>query len=869
MPSEKKFLRFLVLVLVLFTVVSLTLVLGILYGILSSTMSREFDNKLESQQAAAGMILKDRLHELETQIREMSLNNTVRVSLMLGVKSQLLEVIKKQYPNSNGAFYWVQPKQDPAFIPELPMGLWSLIPDIKKLSSTDRMRIIRFKQPGYSEYFTLFTNPIMRKSDRLGTAYVLHSLARDNHFWTRIKAHVPGRLLIQDQGYLVDLHTCKATPLPKEFLDTMLYKTELPWLDIFPEESLILLKDFSGIFFAASSVLLREKKTTLIITLAVLSATVFFLTILVAFLISRRVSEPLENMSNQALEIAQEPTHHFLEEENIKYIEFRKLAQAFNRVLLSLLETQEELKTKARLELDASEERYRRILEAAPDSITITGMEDGRYLQVNEAFRKIIGYSREEVLGKTPFDLNLFVNPADRERLVEKIKNKGKVNSLEIQYRHKAGVVIDTLLSARQIQFDGKDCLIVVATDITRRKRIELEKARLERKLQQSQKMEAIGTLAGGVAHDLNNILSGIVSYPELILLDLPEDSPLRESILTIQESGHKAATIVQDLLTLARRGVAVTEVVNLNQIIAEYLESPEYNKMRSFYHEVQMETRLETDLLNIIGSPVHLSKTIMNLVSNAVESMPEGGPIFIRTENRYIDMPIKGYDDVKEGDYAVLIVSDTGTGISSDDLPRIFEPFYTKKVMGRSGTGLGMSVVWGTVRDHKGYIDIQSTEGKGTTFTIYFPVTREKPAKDKSRLSIEDYMGKGQSILVVDDVKEQRKIASGMLEKLGYSVAAVSSGKKAVEYMKTNSADLLILDMIMDPGIDGLETFKRILKRYPGQKAIIASGFSETDRVKEAQDLGAGEYIKKPYTLEKIGLAVKKELANRNSRSV
>ncbi len=869
MPSEKKFLKFLVLVLVLFTGVSLSLVLGILYGILSSTMTREFDNKLESQQAVAGMILKDRLHELETQIREMSLNNTVRVSLMLGVKSQLLEVIKKQYTNSNGAFYWVQPKEDPAFIPELPMGLWPLIPDIKKLSSTDRMRIIRFKQLGYSEFFTLFTNPIMRKNDRLGTAYVLHSLARDNHFWTRLKAHVPGRLLIQDQGYLVDLHTCKATPLPKNFPDTMLYETELPWLDIFPEESLVLLKDFSEIFFAASSVPLREKKATLIITLAVLSATVFFLTILVAFLISRRVSEPLENMSNQALEIAQEPTHHFLEEENIKYIEFRKLAQAFNRVLLSLLEAQEELKTKARQELDASEVRYRQILEAAPDSITITSWKDGRYLQVNEAFRKITGYSREEVLGRTPSDLNLFVNPADRNRLVDEIKKKGKANGLEIQYRHKAGVVIDTLLSARQIQFDGKDCLITVATDITRRKRIEVEKARLERKLQQSQKMEAIGTLAGGVAHDLNNILSGIVSYPELILLDLPKDSPLRESILTIQESGYKAATIVQDLLTLARRGVAVTEVVNLNQIIFKYLKSPEYKKMRSFYHEVQVETRFETDLLNIIGSPVHLSKTIMNLVSNAVESMPEGGTIFIRTVNRYIDMPIKGYDDVKEGDYAVLIISDTGTGISSDDLPRIFEPFYTKKVMGRSGTGLGMSVVWGTVRDHKGYIDIQSTEGKGTTFTIFFPVTREKPAKDKSRLSIEDYMGKGQSILVVDDVREQRKIASGMLEKLGYSVAAVSSGEEAVEYMKTSSADLLILDMIMDPGIDGLETFKRILKSYPGQKAIIASGFSETDRVKEAQDLGAGEYIKKPYTLEKIGLAVKKELENRISRSI
>ena len=180
---------------------------------------------------------------------------------------------------------------------------------------------------------------------------------------------------------------------------------------------------------------------------------------------------------------------------------------------------------------------------------------------------------------------------------------------------------------------------------------------------------------------------------------------------------------------------------------------------------------------------------------------------------------------------------------------------------MGRSGTGLGMAVVWGTVKDHKGYIDIQSMEGKGTTFTLYFPISRKEISKDKSLVSIEDYMGKGESILVVDDVEEQREIASRVLKKLGYSVTSVPSGEEAVEYMKNNSADLLVLDMIMDPGIDGLDTYKRILKLHPNQKAIIASGFSETDRAKEAQRLGAGEYVKKPYILEKIGLAVRNEL--------
>ncbi len=398
-------------------------------------------------------------------------------------------------------------------------------------------------------------------------------------------------------------------------------------------------------------------------------------------------------------------------------------------------------------------------------------------------------------------------------------------------------------------------------TEIAERKKAERERHRLASQLQRVEKMEAIGTLAGGVAHDLNNILSGIVSYPELLLLDLPKDSPLVKPILTIQESGQKAASIVQDLLTLARRGVAKTDIMNLNHLILDYLQSPEYENLTSLHMDLQVETDLDPDLLNIIGSPIHLSKTIMNLVSNAAESMPDGGMIRICTENQYIDRPITGYDDVEEGDYAVLSVSDTGLGISPESLPRIFEPFYTKKVMGRSGTGLGLAVVWGAVKDHKGYIDVRSIEGKGSTLALYFPVTRTGLSTGKTQLSMKDYMGQNESILVVDDVKGQRDIATSILEKLGYCVTSVSNGEDAIAYIKENSTDLLVLDMIMEPGIDGLETYRRILEFRPGQKAIIASGFSETGRVREAQKLGAGDYIKKPYTIEKIGLAVRSEL--------
>ncbi len=275
----------------------------------------------------------------------------------------------------------------------------------------------------------------------------------------------------------------------------------------------------------------------------------------------------------------------------------------------------------------------------------------------------------------------------------------------------------------------------------------------------------------------------------------------------------------------------------------------------------VRIKTDLEPDLLNISGSSVHLGKTLFNLVSNATEAMPNGGIVTIKTANQYLDKPIQGYDEVREGDYVVLSVSDTGEGITATDLKRIFEPFYTKKVMGRSGTGLGLAVVWGTVKDHNGYINVQSEEGKGSTFTLYFPASREDISAEAAAISISEYMGNGEAILIVDDVKGQRDLAATMLRKLNYNVSSVSSGEEAVAYLKEHNVDLMVLDMIMDPGMDGLDTYKKVLEIHPQQKAIIVSGFSETDQVSAAQALGAGAYIRKPYVIEKLGLAVKKEL--------
>lgn len=397
--------------------------------------------------------------------------------------------------------------------------------------------------------------------------------------------------------------------------------------------------------------------------------------------------------------------------------------------------------------------------------------------------------------------------------------------------------------------------------EIDERQRAYREKRELEKRLDRSKKMETLGLLAGGVAHDLNNVLSGIVSYPDLLLLDLFPDHPMYNPIMTIKESGQKAAAIVQDLLTLVRRGVVCNEVVDLNAIISEYCTSPEYQKLMMFHNNITMEMLLQEDLLNIKGSPIHLKKTIMNLISNAAEAQPEGGNISVSTYNQYVDKPIQGYQQIKKGDYAILEVKDTGMGISEHDQEKIFEPFYTKKTMGRSGTGLGMAVVWGTIQDHQGYINIKSELNHGTCFELFFPITRESLIQKPEMPSLASHMGAHETILIIDDAKEQMEIATGILKKLSYTPVAVSSGEAAVTYLKSHCADLLILDMIMDTGMDGLDTYEKIIEIHPGQKAIIASGYAENDRVKALQELGAGPYIKKPYTIEKLGQAIKAEL--------
>lgn len=509
--------------------------------------------------------------------------------------------------------------------------------------------------------------------------------------------------------------------------------------------------------------------------------------------------------------------------------------------------------------LEMSGRQFRLLVQHTPDVLWALDTRL-QITYINDAIFSIAGFPPKELIGK-PFTRLL---PRDKVLGFEDLMKKEKPFSLETDLHHLNGEVLTVEISGARIKKGGgrKNSYQGVLRDITRQKHQEREQALLEKKLVQSEKLKNMGILAGSVAHDLNNILSGIATYPEVLLMDGGLSPRMRQGLGIIKDSGQKASSVVSDLLTISRGTNREMEVLNINSVIERYLGAADFDKIKATYQQVQIEVVLEPELLNIKGSYIHIEKAIMNLVLNGAEetAQKEAGQVTLSTANHYVDDAMAGEADLSSGEYVMLSVADNGSGIPEEHQKKIFDPFFTQKEMGRSGTGLGLTVVWNTVQDHQGKVRVLSM-GKGTRFELFFPAIREALPQKQETNSLAEIKGQGQRILIVDDLANQRKIAGTILKNLGYQVFAVADGMEAVAFVKENPVDLIVLDMVMEPSISGLETYQRIKKIYPDQKAIIASGHSESEAVLMAQDLGAGAFVKKPYTILDMGIAVKEEL--------
>jgi len=823
MGSGKRFSTFLVRFLMLFEGVSLLLVVGLLYGVLSRTMTQEFESRLHMEEAEASMVLQDRFNRLETQLRELSLNNAVRASLMPGVRGQLEEILERRFSPGDGVLYLVWDAERSAFIPELPDLLEPLSAFLEEARTGRELDAVRFADLGGTP-LSVSTEPIRRKSGLLGYAHLVYDISGDERMWARLAASAPRKLIFRHDRGPVDLRNGERLPAGQwpEFQELnragggiVLHQGDTAFVQI---------QEFPGLYLAASASPLREKKRELILVLAGLCVIVFLGTILVGMVIGRKVNGPLEDLANQALEVAREPANVLLRKEKGRYLEFQKLADAFNQVLLFLLEAQEKLRQKARLELSASEERYRKTFEIAPYSISISRREDGRFLQVNEAFTRLSGYSRDEAVGRSIQELQLLPDPEERQRFLDIMKEGGGISDFEIQYRAKDGRILDTLLSARPLVYEGEDCLLAVVTDVTERKRAEAEKERLEQQLRHSQKMEAVGTLAGGIAHDFNNLLQAVQGYADLLLLKNGEGKPGEAELGEISQAARRASELTRQLLTFSRKVESRLRPLDLNHEIGQVHKLLQ----RTIPKMIRIELDLEEDLHTVFADPAQVEQAMMNVGLNARDAMPDGGVLRVTTRNVTLRPGDRGCPaELKPGDYVLIALSDTGCGMDPGIREHIFEPFYTTKEMGK-GTGLGLSMVYGIVKNHNGAVFCDSATDKGTTFEIYFPAIRRESTGRAEGVRPGKLVGGSETILVVDDEKPIRDLAVRVLQHVGYRVLEVPDGEAAIRLYdeKGTSIDLILLDLIM-PGMGGERCMEEILRIDSDALILISSGFS------------------------------------------
>ncbi len=501
--------------------------------------------------------------------------------------------------------------------------------------------------------------------------------------------------------------------------------------------------------------------------------------------------------------------------------------------------------------LRQSEERFERVFRSSPLAITISTEKDGNYVDANDAFLKLVGYSRDELLNKSSQQLRIWINPEDREKMLSQLTNSRPLEPLETRFRTKSGEEREVLISAERITLDGIPCVLANTLDVT-------DSRLLEAQFRQAQKMEAVGRLAGGVAHDFNNLLGVIMGYSELATELVTPATPISRHLDNIKQAGRKAAALTKQLLAFSRQQVVIPQILNLNVVV----NNTSKMLLRLIGEDVSLVLKPADSLGSVKADTGQIEQVLMNLVVNARDAMPGGGKIVIETANVELDETYTDkHSPVRPGLYVLLSVSDTGSGMDATTISKIFEPFFTTKEPGK-GTGLGLSTVYGIVKQSGGYVWAYSELGRGSTFKIYLPRVDAAPQASAPEQPAVELARGTETVLLVEDDELLRELTANLLRSGGYTVEEAADANSALEIVKRSgsSVQLVLTDVIM-PGMSGGELIARLRAIQPGLAVLFMSGYA-SDLIAHA---GIAEpeklLIQKPFTKRTLLTQVRRVL--------